>query len=70
MVSSPFVKVPVLSKTTVLTLCAFSKLSLFLIKIPFLLATPDDTTIASGVANPKLHGQATTRIETNTFIDV
>ena len=52
----------------VLTLCAFSKLSLFFIRIPSLLATPEETTIASGVASPKLQGQATTKTVINTFI--
>ena len=56
-----------MSNTIVLILCAFSKASLFFINIPFLLATPDDTTIASGVAKPKLHGHATTKIETKTL---
>ena len=32
--------------------------------------TPSDTTIASGVASPKLQGHATTNIVTNTFIAV
>ena len=35
-----------------------------------MLALPVATTIARGVANPKLHGHATTKIETNTFIAV
>ena len=48
----------------VFTLAAVSKISLFLTKIPFLIHIPSLTTIASGVANPKLHGQATTRIVT------
>ena len=48
---------------------AFSKASLVLIKIPALLAFPDAITIASGVANPKLHGHATTRTSTNIFIE-
>ena len=49
-------------------MCAFSRLSLFFIKIPSLLATPDDTTMASGVANPRLHGHATTKTVINTFM--
>ena len=49
-------------------LCAFSKASLVLINIPFLLALPDAITIARGVANPRLHGHATTNIVTNMFI--
>lgn len=47
------------------TFCAFSNISLFLIKIPLLAHFPSDTTIASGVANPKLQGQATTNTVTN-----
>ena len=69
-VSSPFVSVPVLSKHIVFILCAFSSASLVFTSIPFLLAFPDDITIASGVANPKLHGHATTKIVTNMFIAV
>ena len=34
-------------------------------KIPLLAHSPSDTTIASGVAKPKLQGQATTSIVTN-----
>ena len=62
----PLVNVPVLSNTIVFTLCAFSKLSLDFINIPFLLANPDAITIASGVASPKLQGHATT----NTVIKI
>ena len=59
---------PVLSNTIVFTLCAFSKASLFFISIPFLLDSPDAITIDKGVANPKLHGQATTKTDINTLI--
>ena len=59
-----------MSKQIVFTLCAFSKASLVFTNIPFLLAFPDAITIASGVANPKLQGQATTRIVTNIFIAI
>ena len=68
--SFPYVKVPVLSKTIVFTFCAFSKISLFFIKIPFDAHFPSLTTIARGVANPKLHGQATTNTVTNVVIAV
>lgn len=57
---------PVLSNTIVFILEAFSKISLFFTNIPLLAHTPSLTTIASGVANPKLQGQATT----NTVIKV
>ena len=39
-----------------------SNTSPFLIRIPFLIHTPSLTTIASGVASPKLHGHAITSI--------
>ena len=68
--NSPFVNVPVLSKQIAFTLWAFSKVSLVFTNIPFLLAFPDAITIASGVASPKLHGQATTNILTNIFIAI
>ena len=64
----PLVKVPVLSKQIYFTLCAFSRASLVLTKIPFLLAFPEAITIASGVASPKLQGHATTNTLTKTFI--
>ena len=66
----PYVNVPVLSNTIVSTFCAFSNISLFFIKIPFEAHFPSLTTIASGVANPKLHGHATTNIVTNVVIAV
>ena len=50
--------------------CAFSRISLFFTKIPFSAHNPSLTTIASGVANPKLQGQATTKTLTSTFIAV
>ena len=64
----PLVKVPVLSKTIVFTLCAFSKASLFFTNIPFLLAIPDAITIERGVASPRLQGHATTNTLINIFI--
>ena len=45
---------------------AFSKISLFFTNIPLFAHTPSLTTIASGVAKPKLQGHATT----NTVINV
>lgn len=54
-----------MSNTIVSTFCAFSKISLFFTSIPFDAHTPSLITIASGVASPKLQGQATTRIVTN-----
>lgn len=64
----PCVNVPVLSNTIVSTFSAFSNISLFLTNIPFFAHTPSLTTIASGVASPKLQGQATTNIVTNVII--
>ena len=64
------VKVPVLSKTTWSTLEAFSKVSLVLIKIPFLAQSPKATTRASGVARPKAQGQAMTKTVTNLVREV
>ena len=46
---------------------AVSRISLFFTNIPLLAHTPLLTTIASGVAKPKLHGHATTNIVTNAF---
>ena len=50
-------------------LLAFSNISLVLIRIPSLALLPSLTTIASGVAKPKAHGQATTNTVTNEIID-
>ena len=61
---------PVLSKITVFILDAVSNISLFFTNIPLFMHTPSLTTIASGVASPKLQGQATTRIVTNVEIAV
>ncbi len=66
----PYVNVPVLSKTIVFTFCAFSRISLFFTNIPLLAHRPSLTTIARGVANPKLHGHATTNIVTNVEIAI
>ena len=52
----------------VFTLEAFSRISLFFTKIPLLAHSPSLTIIARGVAKPKLHGQATTRIVTKVII--
>ena len=57
----PTVSVPVLSKTMLLTLCKVSKLPASLIKTPSVAARPTPTIMAVGVANPKAHGQATTK---------
>ena len=59
-----------MSKHIVFALWKFSNASLVFTKIPFLLAFPEAITIASGVASPKLHGQATTNILTNIFIAI
>ena len=63
-VGKPYVRVPVLSNTTVSILFKFSMVELDLIKIPFFVATPVATTIARGVARPKAQGQATTKTVT------
>ena len=44
---------------------AFSNISLFFTNIPLLAHIPSLITIASGVAKPRLQGQATTNIVTN-----
>src|SRR3989338_6084300 len=60
----PLVKVPVLSKTIVVNLCAVSSASAFLIKMPFSAPFPVPTIIAVGVANPSAHGHAIIRTAT------
>ena len=67
--SFPYVNVPVLSNTIEFVFCAFSSISLFLIKIPFEAHRPSLTTIAKGVASPRLQGHATTSIVTNVVKD-
>lgn len=47
---------------------AFSRISLFFTNIPFPAHSPWATTIASGVANPREQGHATTNIVTNVII--
>src|SRR5439155_523995 len=54
----PFVSVPVLSKTTVVRRCAFSRYSPPLMRRPFSAPLPVPTMIAAGVAMPRAHGQA------------
>ena len=63
----PYVNVPVLSNTIVSIFSAFSIILLFFTNIPLLAHRPSATTIASGVARPKLQGQATTKIVTKTI---
>ena len=55
--------VPVLSNTTVSTSLELSRVSPFLISIPYSAALPTPTVTAVGVARPRAHGQATTSIE-------
>ena len=55
--------VPVLSKTTVSMLCATSRASADLIKMPFDAPFPVPTMIAVGVARPRAQGQDMTRME-------
>ena len=59
----PSVIVPVLSNAATSIWPAFSKVSPFLIKIPYSAALPTPTVTAVGVARPNAHGQATTKIE-------
>ena len=59
----PSVIVPVLSKAATSIWPAFSKVSPFLIRIPYSAALPTPTVTAVGVARPNAQGQATTNIE-------
>jgi len=59
----PDVKVPVLSKTMVVTLLIFSKTSPPLMRIPYLAAIPVPTMTAVGVASPSAQGHAITRTD-------
>jgi len=61
---SPTVRVPVLSKTTMVSLWAFSRLSPPLMRIPFSAPIPVPTMTAVGVARPMAQGQAMIRTET------
>ncbi len=54
----PFVIVPVLSSTRVLSLCAVSRASAERMRIPFWAPLPVPTMMESGVARPRAHGQA------------
>mmetsp|Transcript_23783 Transcript_23783/g.44689 ORF Transcript_23783/g.44689 Transcript_23783/m.44689 type:complete len:233 (-) Transcript_23783:1643-2341(-) len=58
----PMVRVPVLSKTTAVTLASFSKQSPPLISTPFLAPTPVPTMTAVGAARPSAQGQAMTSV--------
>ena len=59
----PSVIVPVLSKAATSIWPAFSKVSPFLISIPYSAALPTPTVTAVGGARPSAQGHATTRIE-------
>ena len=59
----PSVMVPVLSNTHTSTSLELSKVSPFLINIPYSAALPTPTVTAVGVARPSEHGHATTRTE-------
>lgn len=63
-VGFPIVIVPVLSTITVSTLWSFSSVAASLINIPSRAPLPTHTMIAVGVARPRAHGQAMTRIQT------
>jgi len=56
---SPFVRVPVLSKSTVLMVRVRSRTSTPLIRMPRRAPRPVPTAIATGVANPSAQGHAT-----------
>src|SRR4030042_7066968 len=58
---SPLVRVPVLSKTTVLSFRAFSIYSPLLSKTPYSAPLPTPAKIAVGVAMPNAQGQAISR---------
>ena len=57
----PRVKVPVLSRITVLSLCEISSASPFLISIPNSAPLPIPVVTAVGVASPKAQGHAITK---------
>jgi len=57
---SPRVRVPVLSSTIAVSLCARSSASLLLNRMPFSAPLPMPTMIAVGVARPIAQGQAIT----------
>jgi hypothetical protein len=59
----PEVKVPVLSKTTIVILLILSSTSPPLIKTPKEAAIPVPTITAVGVAKPKAQGQAMTKVD-------
>ena len=56
----PLVKVPVLSKTTVVIFLNNSRLLALRKRIPFFAALPSPTAIAAGVASPIAQGQLIT----------
>src|SRR5665647_301377 len=60
----PIVMVPVLSRTTVSSLCAVSRASAERIRIPAVAPLPVPTVIESGVASPRAQGHAMIRTET------
>ena len=60
----PWVRVPVLSSTTVLTVCRVSRASADLIRMPFSAPLPVPTMMATGVARPRAQGQEMTRTAT------
>ena len=64
----PSVIVPVLSKTTALTLRASSRLSASLMSMPCSAPRPRPTIIAVGVASPSAHGHAITNTVTRAMI--
>jgi len=63
-VGRPSVRVPVLSKATVVTACASSSACASLIRMPCCAATPVPAMMAVGVARPSAQGQAITSTAT------
>ncbi|OQC04615.1 MAG: hypothetical protein BWX79_02464 [Alphaproteobacteria bacterium ADurb.Bin100] len=63
-IGRPSVRVPVLSKATMSTLCASSSACASLIRMPYLAATPVPAMMAAGVASPSAHGHAITSTAT------
>ena len=60
----PWVRVPVLSSTTVLTVCRVSRASADLMRMPFSAPLPVPTMMATGVARPRAQGQEMTSTAT------
>ncbi len=62
-VNSPVVSVPVLSKTTAVSVRATSRFCTFFTRMPSLAAQDSEATITVGTARIRAHGQATMSME-------